>query len=527
VDSMRRLEFICNASLPRLAWCAVLAESDNNVVVHHGPWIELGDSAFVEGAWSGPYIKMGFPHALTFTGSGAALTPDGVLFATPTHSVEPLYVLRAGKRLHCSNSLRHVLVSADDDIDPGYMFYDVDIMSLAFGTKRCTSRIPTRDRNCVTIHHYCNLVVGKTLALTVLPKTQRGAFRCYSDYRTFLNEQVLLTTENSADPRRSIRYKPLSTISTGYDSTAASVIARAAGCRECVTFHTAWDESNDSGKQIGHILGLNVTEYDPDAYHIRDDLPEAEFAATGGGGGSVIMTAWEQRLGGKMLFTGNYGGEAWERTNGKGSVDMVTWDSAGADMIYFRTRVGFQHLAVPSIGYSEFTSIQKIANSEEMRPWRLQRNDYDRPIPRRIVEEAGVPSELFGQRKKFAARSLRLCNPASIEEPDLQEVMTPNSYWHFSQWTRQIRLYSSEFDRWTFALMHKLYWFNTRVIRSRKVRAAAQCLRIALPTRSWIPIRFRKQRVRHRLLLHWGMEQIKPRYSASLAGVIRDFRKSC
>src|SRR4029079_213327 len=159
------------------------------------------------------------------------------------------------------------------------------------------------------------------------------------------------------------------------------------------------------------------------------------------------------------------------------------------DLIYFRTRVGFLHLAVPSIGYSEFISIQKIANSEEMRPWQLQRNHYDRPIPRRIVEEAGVASELFGQRKKLAARSVRVCNPAAVKEPDLQKVMAPNSYRHFWQWSRQVRLYSSAFDLWTFALMHKLYRFNFRVIRSKKVRAVAQCLRIALPTRSWIPIR--------------------------------------
>jgi hypothetical protein len=33
-----------------------------------------------------------------------------------------------------------------------------------------------------------------------------------------------------------------------------------------------------------------------------------------------------------------------------------------------------------------------------MDPWRL-RNAYDRPIPRRIAEEAGVPREIFGQSK--------------------------------------------------------------------------------------------------------------------------------
>src|SRR4029077_9153817 len=106
-------------------------------------------------------------------------------------------------------------------------------------------------------------------------------------------------------------YTPLSTISTGYDSTAVSVIARAAGCRGCVTFHT----SNDSGKQIGHILGLNVTEYDPDAYQTRNDLPEAEFAAAGAGGGDVIMTAWEQRLRGQNFPWCLLGGCARGRRN--------------------------------------------------------------------------------------------------------------------------------------------------------------------------------------------------------------------
>jgi hypothetical protein len=512
---MRRLESICDESLPRLSWCAVLSESDNKISVHHGPWIELGASSFVEGAWSGPFVEMGFAHALTFTGSGATVIADGVLFATPTHSVESLYLLRVRERLHCSNSLRHVLASADDDIDLSYMFYDVDINLCKFGEEPPTARIPTRKRNWVTVHRYCNLLVGKDLTVLHLPKRRRGEFRDYSDYRSFVNEQVSLTIENSADPQRSIRYTPLSTISTGYDSTAVSVVARAAGCRECVTFNTASDGSNDSGKEIGHILGLNVHEYDPDAYHGKNDLPEAEFAATGGSGGSVVMTACEQQLGGKILLTGYYGDDVWERIGEEG-VDMVT-GAAGADMIYFRTRVGFLHFVVPSIGYSEVTSIKRIANSQEMCPWRLRRDDYDRPIPRRIIEEAGAPAELFGQRKRLVVRSLRSSSAAIFGEPDLNAVMAPNSYRDFSQWIRHHALFSSAFDRWIFTLLHKLYWFNVRVTRSRKIRTVAKYLRVAVPSRPWIPVRFAKQRVEHRLLFHWGMEHIKMRYSTGFA----------
>jgi len=515
-NSMHHLNHLCDTRLPRLAWCAVLRENDDRVFVHHGPWIEVAESSFVEGAWSGCYSEMGFAHAITFTGSGALLTPDGVLFATPTHSVEPLYLLRANKTLYCSNSLRLILSSSHDDIDCGYLYYDLDITSMAFGLKRSISQIPTRNRNWVNMHYYCNFTICRDLSINVLGKPKIDPFAGYSDYISFLSGQVLSTMKNSGDARRSVRYTPLSTISSGYDSAATSVIAKKAGCKVFITFATSQDGANDSGKLIGRILGLEATEFDPGAYCSRDDLPEAEFVATGGGGGSVIYAGLEGRLQGKILLTGNYGGEAWERANNRGGVDMVTWDSAGADMFYFRTRVGFLHLAVPSIGYSQYASLQTISNSEEMRSWTLNRA-YDRPIPRRIVEDAGVGRELFGQTKRAAARSLKYCNPVSISEPDLRQVMAATSYLNFCKFTEQRRLYASHVERLIFALFHKLYCFNARVIRSKKLRALAGRVGIALPAAPWIPIRFRKRRTRHRLLFHWGMEQIKRQHIAHKA----------
>jgi hypothetical protein len=505
---MHHLNYLCDTRLPRLAWCAILRENHDRVAVHHGPWIEVAESSFVEGAWSGCYSEMGFAHAITFTGSGALLTPHGLLFATPTHSVEPLYLLRANKMLYCSNSLRLILSSSDDDIDCDYWYYDLDITSMAFGLKRSISHIPTRARNLVNIYYYCNLHIRRDLSINILQKQSIRPFAGYLDYISFLSDQVLSTIKNSGDARRSIRYTPLSTISTGYDSVATSVIAKKAGCKEYITFETSQDGANDSGKLIGRMLGLEVTEFDPDAYCFRDDLPEAEFVATGGGGGSVIFAGLEGRLHGKILLTGNYGGEAWERANNRGGIDMVTWDSAGADMFYFRTRVGFLHLAVPSIGYSQYASLQRISNSEEMRFWTLKR-EYDRPIPRRIVEDAGIGRELFGQSKRAAARSLKYCNPISISEPDLRKVMAPASYLNFCKYADQRKLYASQVEPLIFAFFHRLYRFNARVIRSKKLRAMADNVGIVLPVVPWIPIKFRKKRTRHRLLFHWGMEQIK------------------
>jgi hypothetical protein len=47
--------------------------------------------------------------------------------------------------------------------------------------------------------------------------------------------------------------------------------------------------------------------------------------------------------------------------------------------------------------------ITAISLSPEMQPWSVA-SDYDRPIPRRIVEAAGVPRPLFGQRKRAQVR---------------------------------------------------------------------------------------------------------------------------
>jgi hypothetical protein len=76
--------------------------------------------------------------------------------------------------------------------------------------------------------------------------------------------------------------------------------------------------------------------------------------------------------------------------------------------------------------------IWKVTISEEMGPWRLG-NDYDRPIPRRIVEEKGVPRNLFGFAKGGGCgTSLRFGTLAS-----LRRVMPPASYARFVEFHRR------------------------------------------------------------------------------------------
>ena len=50
------------------------------------------------------------------------------------------------------------------------------------------------------------------------------------------------------------------------------------------------------------------------------------------------------------------------------------------------------------MGARRKAEIIAITESDEMQPWRIH-TAYDRPIPRRIAEEAGIPRQAFGQAK--------------------------------------------------------------------------------------------------------------------------------
>ena len=198
------------------------------------------------------------------------------------------------------------------------------------------------------------------------------------------------------------------------------MIAKGAGCKEFFTFATSVDGRNDSGKLIGNSLGLEVTEHDPTAYCSRNNLPEAEFVATGGGGGSVIFTALEysallEKYSSQVAMVGKHGSEPIIK-------GAPTWPHGivlKPICFIFVREWDFWFSPCPQSDTRNMPLLQRIAQfRRQMRPYSLHREEYDRPIPRRIVEEAGVARELFGQSKKAASRSLKYCNPTAVVEPN-------------------------------------------------------------------------------------------------------------
>src|SRR5690606_34238785 len=60
---------------------------------------------------------------------------------------------------------------------------------------------------------------------------------------------------------------------------------------------------------------------------------------------------------------------------------------------------GFFNIPVPFWGARHKDELHLLSQSEEMSPWRLG-GSYDRPLPRRILEDAGVQRGSFAVRKK-------------------------------------------------------------------------------------------------------------------------------
>jgi hypothetical protein len=497
-----------------LSWCIRYKKTDQTVFCIHGSWVECGEHHFVEGAWSGNYDDALFADAMTFTGSGGIITDQGLVLATSTNTLFPIYVLTKEALLYVSNSLPFLLSATNDDVDIHYPYYDSDMMNIRKGLNT-TIQIPTQGGQAVHLYFHCNLLVNHLGTLQKYSKKLARPFSDYSDYYSFLSSQVSEVASNAAHcSRAKIKYSPLATISSGYDSPACAVLGKNAGCKRALTFTTAAMRNDappvsDSGREIGELLGIEVKEYDPMDYIKRDDYPEADFMATGVEGADMIFSSVDAELPEKILLVGMLGDSVWDRIDQGLGTQIVRHDAAGVSLSEFRLRIGFLCLPIPFIGCTQHPSIFNITNSKEMAKWSIENSSYDRPIPRRIAEEAGIPRECFGQRKKVVARP-----HISIgwRDPLLEKVMSRHSLADFHNFMKDINWPGGIATRSSLYMMRMLYYINYRLISSVKLRKACEYVGISLPLEPIIPFRYKKPRSMNSFTFHWGIRRTMKKY---------------
>lgn len=466
----------------------------------HGPGVETGDDFFVEGAWSEPFARAQFERSVTLMGSGGKIVDGALVLCSPTHTAERLHLLREDGCVLASNSLTFLLERAGAELDPGYIPYHCDLISIIGGLDDHVRAIPVADGRSIELFYHTNLRVTPDLACTTLEKTQIDAFEDFSSYRAFLIRTLEGLRDNARSDERRSKHALLTTISSGYDSTACAALASELGCREAVTIRDSrqYGGGDDSGLRIGEILGLDVSEVGRLDYLERPGVPEAEFVACGDLGQDLVFASFERFVEGRMLLTGFHGGKVWDRNCKVVSTSIVRGDPSGNSLTEFRLRLGFIHVPVPFIGCQQHPSLYRIANSEEMRPWQIGGN-YDRPIPRRIIEEKGVPREMFGMRKKAVSVLLNRGLPdlrSKMKSESIQSVKTSlpglESRRDSIEWLR-FRAMHAGHRGWTFA---------GRVARK---------LGMELP-RSPIPGRYWQSPGVPSFLIHWGVSQIRDRY---------------
>lgn len=396
-------------TLPRLAWLAELRAGSAETVVYHGPWVETAPTAFCEGAWDGPFAEQRFDRAATFLGSGARLAADGVTFSSATHLFERLYAVRHGDRLLISNSLVFLLAHSGDGFDLGYPNTYFDLLDYdRQGYRNTRKTLHTRNGATVRLLEHGNFRVDSNLTVQRREKAVLPPPRGFADYRDKLLATLAAVAGNAAAAGRRQTFRLLASASRGYDSTAIAALVRTVGGREALTFAAADGVPlADDGSAIARHLGLAVTAYDRTAYRRLAQPAEPEFLVCPTGT-TIPLAAAEAQLQGAIYCTGRYADLAWEPDE-KNMLPYLLWPTtnnrSGATYEEFRLRTGFVHFPIPGVMISYSHELYQLSVSREMQPWSLP-SAYNKPIPRRLAEEAGVPRALFGQEKMASAHAI-------------------------------------------------------------------------------------------------------------------------
>lgn len=386
--------------LPALAWIAVLPRHTSTLTLLHGPLVEVFQSAFFEGAWDGTFSNGQFDTALNVFGSGGRVSGDRITFVAPSHTLEPLYFISTGHLIAASNSLPFVLAHTGLAFDAYDFRYGTAFSAIVNGLDHTPQDIRLQGGILRIVYHH-NTILTLDGRLTTTPKELPPGFGSYADYISYLKMATARVFENAADPQRCSRYLPLSTISSGYDSAAVAAIAKACGCEETIGLGNSNTGEIDSGSRVAEALGMRHTEFERMKRASGDVDLQAEVLSSGMQGEDLVYSVFEQKLSGRILTTGFQGGKVWERSDPPDG-RMKRGDLSGSSLGEFRIRTNFVHLPMAFIGCQRHANILHISNAPEMAPYSVG-GTYDRPVPRRILEEAGVSRALFAQAKRGAS----------------------------------------------------------------------------------------------------------------------------
>ena len=401
-----RFEYQSVSEWPSHAWITRLVAGDGRIRVWHGPDVQVGDDWYCEAIWDGEFGEGGFDATDIVAGSGARRREVAVTFVSSGSTVDRLQYLQRNDAIFVSNSLACLLSQTGLGASVAYPHYLRDFNSIVKGIRDYTSPLPLVDGTPAQLVYFDNLQWdGVALRRSTKPCAHRS-FRTFDQYHGFLNRSLERLAENMADPGRTLRYRMLGTLSTGYDSATVTALAGRFGLQEVLCFERGNDR--DIGTRIAHYFGVTPIPVNVQAWR-KLPFPEVSFIAGDAFGEEVHYSAAADRLHGRLLLTGYHGDKVWDRDTPSPYLtpDIKRGDISGLALTEFRLRAGFINCPVPFWSARNIEDIHGISRSDEMSPWDVA-GDYSRPICRRIVESIGVPREAFGVAKSFASQWISL-----------------------------------------------------------------------------------------------------------------------
>lgn len=405
--------YALSPAFPPLAWLAWHSRGEAGVHVIHGCDVETRPHFFIEGAWAGPYAEGEPHHAESVFGSGAVFDKTGAWFVSSSATTDYLYYREGPDGFSVSNSLPALLAHLDDGLRPDFAGYTEINRSIQDGIHRYQAIIPTV-RGGVRRVLWWNIRVSAA-GVDLVEKPAPPGFGSFSGYRDYLATTIRRLLENARHPDRRQPMSVFSTQSRGYDSTAVNALAAACGIDRVLTSPESKEKSafyrrdgtpnpSDDGTDICRRLGLECSPISRRAF--ESDIPDEHYYwACHDNNQDFNMHEVHRHIERPTLLLTGHLGETWYtlRCAGKRYAKMSNdalfcWSQAGHGLAEVRLVNRLVQVAVPFIGARSRKDIFRITESAEMDPWRLN-NSYDRPIARRIAEEAGVAREMFGQVK--------------------------------------------------------------------------------------------------------------------------------
>lgn len=512
-----RIEYKKMDNLPPMSWVAEVSDGATKVIC--GCKVEIKEEFFVEGAWGGRFRDGDFDMAEWSCCTGGRIRGNKIIFSTPTGMHAGLYLVKEDRKVTVSNSLPFIMAYKGFEYDPGYINYEsffnhnvlqgihhykpsVHALKVIEGKK-----VPNDSIKMVLFRNITVYENGRTL---VEVKADTKGFDSFDEYYNRLVSTMKALTKNAQDSHRTVKYKVTSYISSGYDAATCAAVAKEAGAEKVMTFSAKGKYAEDSGVCAAKYLGYEkIIEQEADAYRWREDFPETQSMAGGDIGAEISFCSFEEDCVDHLVYSGENGDFVWSRDKIYQTVndDMhIVWKNSEIGLWEAHIHQGYIPVPMTNFGIRHWTDLYRISNSDEMKPWSLG-TEYDRPIPRRILEHKGLPRESFGM-KKYGAGFFYAYDWKSR----ILSRMSPKSAKDFEKYVRENKNVAPFSAYVRFIWANKGIYWNTLMSKLR-LGLLVKIPRDKIERRNGIPNPFTT-----RYLIPWAGQHMVAEYRRALEG---------